>query len=120
MKFTQSTFRKSLILMGLFTSFTVSTTVSAADTSSTFDYNNNKTSTNYVDSRTSGGDLFSKGYYVGGSIGQSEGSSYCSGSSTCEDSDTAWKIFGGMQVMDKLSVEGSYLNLGDIRKDGQN
>ncbi len=118
MKFTQSTLRKSLFLMGLFTSFTVSTVVSAEDAPKAFDYN--KASTNYVDNTTAGRDLFNNGYYVGGTIGQSEGSSYCNGASSCEDTDTAWKLFGGMQIMDKVSVEASYLNLGDIRKDGQN
>lgn len=115
MKITQSTLPKSLILMGLLSTVT---SVSA-NTPQTFDYNT-KTSTNYVDNRSTGGDLFSKGYYVGGSIGQSEGSSYCNGASACEDSDTAWKMFGGMQVMDMLSVEAAYMNLGDIRKNGEN
>ena len=114
MKFTQTTFRKSLILMGLFSSFTMV----HADLPKAFDYN--KASTNYVDNTSSGGDLFSKGYYLGGAIGQSEASTYCNGASACEDSDSAWKVFGGYQLMDKVSIEGAYLNLGDIRKSGQN
>jgi len=114
MKFTQSTFRKSFILMGLLSSFTLT----HADLPKTFDYN--KASTNYVDNTSSGGDLFSKGYYLGGAIGQSEASTYCNGATSCEDSDSAWKVFGGYQLIDKVSVEGAYLNLGDIRKDGQN
>lgn len=118
MKFTHTTFRKSLLTMGLISAFTAGTAL-AADTPQAFEYNKSS-ATNYVASRTTSGDLFSKGYYVGGSIGQSEATSYCDGASGCEDNDTAWKVFGGMQVMDMLSVEGSYLNLGDIRKDGQN
>lgn len=117
MKFTQSTFRKSFILMGLLSCFTAGTVVNA-DLPKAFDYN--KASTNYVDNTSSGGDLFGNGYYVGGAIGQSEASTYCSGATGCEENDTAWKIFGGYQVIDKISVEGTYLNLGDIRKNGQN
>lgn len=116
MKFTQSTCCKSLILIGLLSSF-ASFSTSNADLPKAFDYN--KASTNYVDNTSSGGDLFSKGYYLGGAIGQSESSSYCDGATGCEDSDSAWKVFGGYQLMDKVSVEGAYLNLGDIRKDGQ-
>lgn len=110
MKFSRMTSAKSLILMGL---------LSASCTTYAFDYG--KAVTNFVDNTTQKtGDLFSKGYYLGGSMGQSEASSYCSGSSNCEDSDSAWKLFGGYKLLEKVSVEGAYLNLGDIRKDGQN
>ncbi len=117
MKLTQSTFSKSLILMGLLSSF-ASFSSANADLPKAFDYN--KASTNYVDNTSSSGDLFNKGYYLGGAIGQSEATTYCNGASGCEDSDSAWKIFGGYKILDKVSIEGTYLNLGDIRKDGQN
>lgn len=117
MNFTHATFCKSLILMGLLSSFTVTTVVNA-DSLKAFDYN--KASTNYIDNTSSAGDLFGNGYYLGGAIGQSEASTYCDGTSRCEANDTAWKVFGGYQVMDKVSVEAAYLNLGDIRKEGQN
>ena len=117
MKFTQSTLSKSLISMGLLSSI-ASYSVANADLPKAFDYN--KASTTYVDNTSSGGDLFNKGYYVGGAIGQSEAATYCNGASGCEDSDSAWKVFGGYQLLDKVSIEGSYVNLGDIRKDGQN
>ena len=109
MNTTHSTFRKSLIIVGLLSSFSFA---------QGFDYT--KAVTSFVDNTTGRGDLFSKGYYVGGAIGQSEASTYCNGETGCEDSDTAWKIFGGYKLLEKLSVEGAYLNLGDIRKDGQN
>jgi OOP family OmpA-OmpF porin len=115
MKFTHSTSFKPIILIGIISSIT---SFVHAESSTAFDYN--KASTNYVDSRTSGGDLFNKGYYIGGAIGQSEATTYCNGASGCEDSDSAWKVFGGYQLLDKVSIEGTYLNLGDIRKDGQN
>jgi len=113
MKFSQTTFRKSFIVIGLFTAFSVS----QAEETKAFDYT--KASTNYVDNTTTGGDLFSKGYYLGGAIGQSDASSFCGGASGCENNDTAWKLFGGYKLLEKVSVEGAYLNLGDIRKDGQ-
>lgn len=108
MKNTHSTFNKSLIVIGLLSTFTFA---------QGFDYT--KAAASFVDNTTRG-DLFSKGYYVGGAIGQSEASTYCNGESGCEDSDTAWKIFGGYKLLEKVSIEGAYLNLGDIRKDGQN
>lgn len=114
MKIIPATLPKSIVLLGLLTSLSFV----HADTAKAFDYT--KASTNYVDNTSSSGDLFNKGYYVGGAMGQSEASSYCSGASNCEDNDSAWKVFGGYQLMDKVSVEGAYLNLGDIRKDGQN
>ena len=118
MKFTKTTYSKSLILMCVLSSLTLSTIANAADSSKVFDYS--KGSTNYVDNTSSGGDLFGNSYYLGGAIGQSEADSYCNGASSCEDNDTAWKVFGGYKLMDKLSVEGAYINLGDIRKDGEN
>ena len=41
-----------------------------------------------------------RGFYIRGSLGQSEHSDQCSGGAagiTCDDKDTAWKIFGGYQ-----------------------
>ena len=103
-----STFRRSLILIGLLSTF---------PTANAFDYT--KAGTSFVDnSRT--GDLFEKGYYLGGAIGQSNATVLCNGSSSCEDSDTAWKLFGGYKLLDKVSIEGTYLNLGDMHKDGKN
>lgn len=113
MGLSQKTFQKSLFLVGIL----CASTLTHADQPQTFDYN--KASTNYIDNTTSGGDLFSKAYYVGGTIGQSEASSFCNGDSGCEDSDSAWKVFGGYQIRDNISIEGAYLNLGDIRKNGQ-
>ncbi len=129
MKLTHSSLRKSLIVMGFLTSF-ASYSLSYAEVVKPFDYSNPtsattaKATTSYVNNSASHGrvnnDLFGNGYYVGGTIGQSEGSTYCNGASACEDSDSAWKIFGGYKLFDNLSVEGAYLNLGDIRKEGQN
>ena len=104
----QSTFKKSLIVIALISSSTF-----------TYGFDYTRAASSFVNN-TSRGDLFNKGYYVGGAIGQSEANTYCNGESGCQDSDTAWKVFGGYKLVDKVSIEGAYLNLGDIRKDGQN
>jgi OOP family OmpA-OmpF porin len=89
-----------------------------ADLPKAFDYN--KASTNYVDNTSSGGsstfdDVANKTYF-GGSIGPSEADSYCTGATGCEDNDTAWKVFGGYKITERLSAEAAYVNLGDIHK----
>lgn len=106
--------KKSVILFGLFS--IVST--ANADLPKTFDYK--KASTSYVDNTSGGFGSVANPYFFGGSIGASQASSYCSGESNCEDTDTAWKVFGGYKFTDKLSVEGAYMNLGDIHKNGEN
>jgi OOP family OmpA-OmpF porin len=106
--------KKSVILLGLISIVSVS----YADLPKPFDYK--KASTNYVDNTSGGFGSIANPYFFGGSIGASEASSYCSGESNCEDTDTAWKIFGGYKFTDKLSVESAYMNLGDIYKNGQN
>ena len=106
--------KKSVILLGLISIVSVS----FADLPKSFDYK--KASTNYVDNTSGGFGSVSNPFFFGGSMGASQASSYCSGESNCEDTDTAWKIFGGYKFTDKLSVEGAYMNLGDIHKNGEN
>lgn len=107
-------YKKASILIGL--ASLISTT--HADLPTTFDYN--KASTNYVDSTSNGLSSVANPIYFGGTIGSSEGSTYCDGATGCEDSDTAWKVFGGYKITEKLAVEGAYLNIGDLYKNGQN
>ncbi len=113
-------FNKSVLALGLISL----SAVSFADLpSKPFDYN--KASTNYVDNTTSsgGGNTISNvanKLYFGGTIGPSEGKSYCSGESNCEDEDTAWKIFTGYKITNNLSAEGAFVNLGDMHKSGEN
>jgi OOP family OmpA-OmpF porin len=57
-----------------------------------------------------------RGFYVGGSLGQSEHSDQCEdvpGGISCDDKDTAWKVFGGYQFNRYFAVEGGYTNLGE-------
>lgn len=106
--------KKSVLVLGLLPVLCAINNASA-DLPKSFDYN--KASASYVDN-TSGGSGVANPYYFGGMIGPSEGSSYCSGATSCEDSDTAWKLFGGYKFTDKLSAEGSYVSLGDLHKAG--
>jgi OOP family OmpA-OmpF porin len=53
------------------------------------------------------------GAYAGLSIGQSSASdTECAGGFSCDNKDTAWKIFGGYQFMRYLAAEGAYTDLG--------
>ncbi len=108
------TLTKSLLALGL---LSLSATA-FADLPKAFDYN--KASTNYVDNTSSGGassfdDVANKTYF-GGTIGPSDAGSYCKNAGSCEDKDTAWKIFGGYKITERLSAEVAYVNLGDIHK----
>jgi OOP family OmpA-OmpF porin len=56
------------------------------------------------------------GFYVGGSLGQSEHADQCEGVGagiSCDDKDTAWKVFGGYQFNRYVAVEVGYTNLGE-------
>ena len=61
------------------------------------------------------------GFYVGGSLGQSEASGFCSdlrsvftGVSACDEKDTGFKIFAGYQVNRNFAIEGSYVDYGEF------
>ena len=111
-----NTVKKSLLALAILPILALST--AQADLPKAFDYN--KASANYVDNSSDGGNGISNPYYFGGAIGPSEADSYCSGASNCEDKDTAWKLFAGYKIIDKLSAEAAYINLGDIHKGGEN
>jgi len=50
--------------------------------------------------------------YVGVSLGQSTTDSCITGS--CDDSDTAGKIYGGLEMNEYISMEVGYVNLGTV------
>ena len=106
---------KSLLMLGLIPLFSLATIVNAD-----LPFNYGKASDNYVDNTSSAANGLSNPYYFGGSIGSSDGTSYCDGETSCEDSDTAWKLFGGYKFTENLSAEGTYTNLGDMHKNGEN
>lgn len=106
---------KSLLVLGVIPLFSMVSVVNAD-----LPFNYGKADSNYVDNTSGGGSGESSPYYLGGTIGSSEASSYCDGETGCEDSDTAWKLFGGYKIWEKLSGEVAYTNLGDIHKNGTN
>src|SRR3954467_10471470 len=56
--------------------------------------------------------------YVGGSIGQSKFKDACSGNPpgvSCDDKDTAWRIFGGYQFSPNFAAELGYHDLGEAK-----
>ena len=62
------------------------------------------------------------GWYVGGTFGQSTADGACDDFAgtglSCDDKDTAWKIFGGYQVNRNFAAEFGYTNLGEISVSG--
>ena len=53
--------------------------------------------------------------YIGGSLGQSKMKLDCTGLSSCDDKDTAFRIFGGYQVNRTFSAELGYTDLGKAK-----
>jgi OOP family OmpA-OmpF porin len=51
--------------------------------------------------------------YVGASAGQSTTDSCITG--TCDDSDTAWKVYGGLEMNEYISMEVGYVDLGTVK-----
>jgi OOP family OmpA-OmpF porin len=49
--------------------------------------------------------------YLGASVGLSN-ADICSPSDNCDDKDTAWKIYGGMEMNEYLSMEVGYIDMG--------
>jgi len=108
---------KSLLVLGVIPVFSL---VLASSAHADLPFNYGKASANYVDETSNGGDSLGNPYYFGGTIGASNGGSYCDGETSCEDQDTAWKLFGGYKFTENLSAEGAYVSLGDMHKSGDN
>lgn len=60
------------------------------------------------------------GFYLGASIGQSQAKDTCEDSAgfSCDDKDTAWKVFAGYQFNRHLAVEAGYTDLGEVSLSG--
>ena len=56
--------------------------------------------------------------YIGASVGQSSSDISCPTGVTCDDSDTAWKIYGGMEMNEYMSMEVGYVDLGEVKYSG--
>jgi OOP family OmpA-OmpF porin len=56
--------------------------------------------------------------YVGASAGQATTDVTCPAGVSCDDSDTAWKVYGGLEVNEFLSMEVGYIDLGKVGYSG--
>ena len=54
--------------------------------------------------------------YVGASAGLSK-TDICAPGDTCDKKDTAWKIYGGMEMNEYLSMEVGYIDMGKVHFD---
>lgn len=56
-----------------------------------------------------------QGFYIGAMVGQSDASDFdCSGLSTCDKKDTAFKLLGGYKINRNFAAEVGYTDLGKI------
>lgn len=58
------------------------------------------------------------GFYAGAALGKTSVDLDCTGASTCDDSDTSWRVFGGYQFNRNFALELGYINLGEARVAG--
>lgn len=64
------------------------------------------------------------GFYIGTSVGQAKINGACTRITlggfvgSCDDKNTAWKIFGGYQFNRNFGVEGGYTNIGEATATG--
>ena len=59
--------------------------------------------------------------FIGASAGQSTIDAFdvaCPAGFTCDDTDTAWKIYGGLEVNEYISMEVGYADLGEAKISG--
>jgi len=56
--------------------------------------------------------------FVGVSAGQSTIDASCPAASSCDDTDMAWKIYGGLEVNEYIAMEFGYADLGEATSSG--
>ena len=56
--------------------------------------------------------------YVGAGIGKSKADITCPATSSCDDKDTAYKLYGGLEVNEFISMEVGYVDLGEVTVTG--
>jgi OmpA-OmpF porin, OOP family len=59
-----------------------------------------------------------RGIYIGGSAGKGASKKACDGAMTCDNSEEAFKVFGGYQFNRNVALEIGYADLGDFAADG--
>ncbi len=53
--------------------------------------------------------------FVGASVGQSSFDISCPAGNSCDDTDTAWKLYGGLEVNEYIQMEFGYADLGEAK-----
>jgi OmpA-OmpF porin, OOP family len=56
--------------------------------------------------------------YVGVSAGQASVDVACPASTSCDDTDLAWKVYGGLEVNEYISMEVGYADFGQVEYSG--
>jgi OOP family OmpA-OmpF porin len=56
--------------------------------------------------------------YLGGSLGQATSDITCTAGTSCDDTGNAWKIFGGLEVNEYISMEVGYADMGEVKYTG--
>ena len=56
--------------------------------------------------------------YLGVSAGQATADTSCPAGTSCDDKDTAWKVYGGLEVNEFISMEVGYIDLGKVSYSG--
>ena len=56
--------------------------------------------------------------YLGASAGQATADISCPAGTSCDDKDTAWKVYGGLEVNEYISMEAGYVDLGKVGYSG--
>ncbi len=56
--------------------------------------------------------------FVGASVGLSRSDFWCPAATSCDDSDLAWKIYGGLEVNEYISMEFGYADMGEVEYTG--
>lgn len=56
--------------------------------------------------------------YLGASAGQATADISCPAGTSCDDKDTAWKVYGGLEVNEFISMEVGYIDLGKVGYSG--
>lgn len=56
--------------------------------------------------------------YLGASAGQASADISCPAGTSCDDKDTAWRVYGGLEVNEFISMEVGYIDLGKVGYSG--
>lgn len=56
--------------------------------------------------------------YLGAGFGQSDADTSCPTATSCDTKDTAWKVFGGLEVNEYISMQVGYVDLGKVGYSG--